>query len=317
MGKKILAALVSLALILTLPAALAEAEAAVDVVATVFPAYDFVRAIAGDSGAVHLTMLLKPGAEMHSYEPTPQDIISIRDADLFLYVGGESDVWVENVLSSMPDSQVKPLSLMEMVPTLEEETVEGMESGSDGESTSEEEAGPELDEHVWTSPVNAIAMVNRLCEELSALDPGQAEVFRANADAYIGKLQALDDAFREMVNTAKRKEFIFGDRFALRYFAAEYGITYYAAFPGCSSETEPSAQTVAFLINKVKEDGVPLILYPELSTHKVADAISAETGVPTHIFYTCHNLTADEFSQGKTYVDFMTDNLETLKTALN
>ena len=295
----------------------AAAESKLTVIATIFPQYDFVRAIAGDTGAVNLSMLLKPGAEAHAYEPTPQDIIAIRNADLFVYVGGESDAWVADILASMPDSHLTSLRLMDMVPTVEEETVEGMQA-EEGEATASGATdAPELDEHVWTSPVNAIAMVNALCAAMSGLDAEHAAAFRANADAYIAKLQALDTAFRDVVNTAKRKEFIFGDRFAMRYFAAEYGLQYYAAFPGCSSETEPSAQTVAFLIDKVLADGVPVVLYPELSNHQVADAISAETGVPTHIFYACHNLTADEFASGKTVVDFMTANLETLKMALN
>ena len=310
-------ALLAAAPLLSAAPAVAESAAPLSVVATIFPQYDFVRAIAGDTGAVDLTMLLKPGAEMHSYEPTPQDIIAIGKADLFIYVGGESDAWVEEILSSVSSPKLKTLRLIDMVPTVEEELVEGMQAEDRQPSGNGATDAPELDEHVWTSPVNAIAMVNALCDELSALDAAHAQTFRANADQYIRKLQALDEGFREAVAGAKRREFIFGDRFAMRYFAAEYGLTYYAAFPGCSTETEPSAQTVAFLIGKVRADKVPLILYPELSTHKVADAISEETGVPTHIFYACHNLTADEFATGKTYVDFMTDNLETLKTALN
>ena len=300
----------------TATTAVAESQPTLKVVTTIFPQYDFVRAIAGDTGAVELTMLLKPGAEMHSYEPTPQDIISIRNADLFIYVGGESDAWVADILASMPDSKVKAIKLIDMVPTVEEELVQGMQAEEEAIGEGDSDA-PELDEHVWTSPVNAISMVNTLSDEMATLDAEHADAFRANAAAYTAQLQTLDDAFREVVSTAKRKEFIFGDRFALRYFAAEYGLTYYAAFPGCSTETEPSAQTVAFLINKVQEDQVPLILYPELSTHRVADTISAETGVPTHIFYAGHNLTADEFAAGKTFVDFMTENLDTLKIALN
>ena len=317
MFKKSFVILIVCLVVLTGFSAGAESPSKLKVVATIFPQYDFVRAIAGDTGAVDLTMLLKPGAETHSYEPTPQDIIAIRNADLFVYVGGESDAWVEDILSSMADSGVKPLRLMDMVPTVEEETVEGMQSGETAPLSASASSAPEMDEHVWTSPVNAIAMVNTLCDELSALDASHAEVFRKNADAYIARLQALDHDFREVVNTARRKELIFGDRFPMRYFAAEYSLTYYAAFPGCSTETEPSVQTVAFLIDKVRADGVPVVLYPELSTHKVADAISEETGVPTHIFYACHNLTADEFAAGKTYVDFMTENLATLKVALN
>jgi len=314
---QIVALILALVFLFTSIPAFADTQTKLTVVTTIFPQYDFVRAIAGDTGAVNLTMLLKPGAEMHSYEPTPQDIIQIRNADLFIYVGGESDAWVDSILSSMPDSAVKPLRLMDMVPTVEEVLVEGMQDEAAPSSASGETEAPEMDEHVWTSPVNAIAMVNALCDELSALDTTHADAFRLNAAAYTAQLQTLDDEFRQVVSTAKRTELLFGDRFPMRYFAAEYGLTYYAAFPGCSNETEPSAQTVAFLIDKARTDGVPVILYPELSAHKGADAISEETGLPTHIFYACHNLTADEFAAGKTVVDFMTDNLATLRVALN
>lgn len=316
--KKTFALLLTL-LLLVSATAVAESTPSLTVVTTIYPQYDFVRAVAGDTGAVALTMLLRPGAEMHSFEPTPQDIIAIRNADLFIYVGGESDTWVEDILASMPDSSVKALKLTDMVPGLAEELVEGMqeEDEPEAEGEAEEEEGPELDEHVWTAPLNALAMVNTIAAEMAALDPAHADAYAANAAAYGEKLTELDTAFRAVVAGGKRTELIFGDRFPMRYFTNAYGLTYYAAFPGCSTETEPSAQTVAFLIDKVSADQVPLVLYPELSTHKVADAISEQTGVPTHIFYACHNLTADEFAQGMTYVDFMTLNLATLQEALN
>jgi zinc transport system substrate-binding protein len=311
--KKILVVLLTCLMLLPFLPAVAQDAASISIVTTIYPQYDFARAVVGDSGTATLTMLLKPGAEAHTYEPTPQDIIAIRNADLFIYVGGESDAWVADLLASMPESNVNAVALTSMVPALAEEHVEGMEVDASEANTAE----PELDEHVWTSPVNAIAMVNAICEQLSTLDPAAAEAYRTNAAAYTAQLQTLDDAFRTVVANAKRKEVIFGDRFAMRYFTNEYGLSYYAAFPGCSAQTEPSAQTVAFLIDKVLQDQVPVILYPELSNHVIADAISAETGVPVHIFYACHNLTADEFASGKTYVDFMTENLETLKLALN
>lgn len=312
--KKIISLLAALTLLLAAVPAVAQAAPTLNVVATIYPQYDFVRAVAGDTGAVNLTMLLRPGAEMHAYEPTPQDIIAIHDADLFIYVGGESDVWVDEILSSMTDSGVKALKLTDMVPTLDEELVAGMQAEA---PAADGTAEVELDEHVWTAPLNAAAMVQGIAAEMAALDPAHADAFAANAAAYVAKLTALDAAFRDVVKTAKRTELIFGDRFAMRYFTHTYGLTYYAAFPGCSGETEPSAQTVAFLLNKVRDDQVPVVLYPELSTHKVADVISEETGVPGRVFYACHNLTADEFAAGKTYVDFMTDNLATLKEALN
>ncbi len=310
--KKILSLAIAALLMLTALPALAADAPALHIVATVFPPYDFARAAIGDSGAATLTMLIKPGAEMHAFEPTPQDIIAIQSADLFIYVGGDSDVWVTDILSSMPDSHVKAIKLTDMVPTLAEELVEGMQPEADAGAAAEEE---EMDEHVWTAPLNAVAMVQGIAAEMAALDPAHADTYTQNA-AYAEKLTALDTAFRDVVAGAKRTELIFGDRFAMRYFTHAYGLTYYAAFPGCSGETEPSAQTVAFLMNKVIQDQVPVVLYPELSTHKVADVISEETGVPSRIFYACHNLTADEFAAGKTYLDFMTDNLATLKEAL-
>ena len=313
--KKIIALLAALTLLLTTVPAVAESAPALTIVTTIYPQYDFVRAIAGDTGAVQLTMLLKPGAEMHAYEPTPQDIISIQNADLFLYVGGESDVWVDEILGSMTDSGVKALKLMDMGPTLTEEVVEGMQEEAEEATAEGEEV--ELDEHVWTAPLNAVAMVSAIAAEMAALDPAHADAYASNAAAYNEKLTALDAAFRDVVAGGKRTEVIFGDRFAMRYFTHAYGLTYYAAFPGCSGETEPSAQTVAFLMDKVKADQVPVVLYPELSAHRVADAITEETGVPSRIFYACHNLTADEFAAGTTMVDFMTLNLATLKEALN
>lgn len=314
--KKLIALFTVAALLLASVAAVAESPAALNVVTTIFPQYDFVRAVAGDTGAVNLTMLLRPGAEMHSYEPTPQDIIAIRNADLFIYVGGESDAWVADILESMPDSAVKAVKLTDMVPNLAEELVEGMQDEAAPADATQTEA-PELDEHVWTAPLNALSMVNAIAADMAALDPAHADAYAMNAAAYGEKLTALDTAFRDVIAGAKRTELIFGDRFPMRYFTHAYGLTYYAAFPGCSTETEPSAQTVAFLMEKVVSDKVPLILYPELSTHKVADVISEQTGVPTRIFYACHNLTADEFAAGMTYVDFMTLNLATLREALN
>ncbi len=312
--KKIISLLAALMLLLAAAPAVAQVAPTLNVVATVFPQYDFVRAVAGDTGAVHLSMLLRPGAEMHAYEPTPQDIIAIQNADLFIYVGGESDVWVEEILSSMPDGSVNSLKLTDMVPTLDEEVVEGMQAEAPVANGATE---VELDEHVWTAPLNAAAMVQGIAAEMAALDPAHADAYAANATAYVARLTALDAAFRDVVKSAKRTELIFGDRFAMRYFTHAYGLTYYAAFPGCSGESEPSAQTIAFLMNKVKQDQVPVVLYPELSAHRVADVISEETGVPSRVFYACHNLTADEFAAGKTYVDFMTDNLATLREALN
>ena len=294
----------------------------ISVVTTIFPPYDFVREIAGDE--VNLTMLLKPGEETHSYEPTPQDIIDIQNSDVFIYTGGENDVWVEDILSSMPESDMLTLRLTDCVDTVEEEEVEGMK-GSGGHSHAhetedpqeEEESAHEIDEHVWTSPVNASLIVEHIKDVLSQADPSGSELYAENALAYQEKLVDLDRQFRNIADNAKRDVMIFGDRFPFRYFADEYGLEYYAAFPGCASDTEPSAKTVAFLIDKVKEEQIPVVFHTELSNQQMADTICEDTGAVKREFHACHNVTKEQFEQGLGYLDFMWSNVEVLKEALN
>ena len=298
----------------------------ISVVTTIFPQYDFVRQIAGDS--VDLKMLLKPGEETHSYEPTPQDIIAIQNSDIFIYVGGENDAWVEDILDSMPEADMVTLKLMDCVDTLEEEHVEGMqeqpghthEDEEDVHHEDEEEDAHsvhEIDEHVWTSPVNASQIVERIKDLLVESDPDNEQAYEANAAAYEEELAELDEEFRSVAGSAARSLVIFGDRFPFRYFADEYGLDYYAAFPGCASDTEPSAATMAFLINKVREEKVPAVLKMELSNENIASAIAEATGTEVRTFYSCHNLTAEEFEEGETYLSMMQKNVETLKEVLN
>ena len=302
----------------------AQDDGRISVVTTIFPQYDFVRQIAGDS--VDLKMLLKPGEETHSYEPTPQDIIAIQNSDIFIYVGGENDAWVEDILDSMPDAGMRTLKLIDCVDTVEEEHVEGMqeqpghsheEEEYHGDETEEAHSVHEIDEHVWTSPVNASAIVDEIKELLAQTDPGNRQRYEENAEAYEAELAALDAAFREVVDNAGRRLVIFGDRFPFRYFADEYGLDYYAAFPGCASDTEPSAAVMAFLINKVAEEKVPAVLKMELSNENIANAIAEATGTEVRTFYSCHNLTAEEFEDGETYLSMMQKNVETLKEVLN
>lgn len=298
------------------------------VVTTIFPQYDFVQQIAGDN--VSLTMLLKPGEETHSYEPTPQDIIAIQNADLFIYVGGENDEWVEDILESPEMEHVKRLRLVDCVGSvLEEEEVEGMqeERGHHHEEAStlhsanetEEEHNAHvhtMDEHVWTSPSNAVDIVARIAEELCLLDSEHAQVYKQNASDYEAQLKELDAEFQEVVDKAQNHTILFGDRFPFRYFAAEYGLDYYAAFSGCASDTEPSAATMAFLINKVKEEHIPVVLKMELSNDNIANAIAETCDVPVKVFYSSHNISAEQFEAGVTYLDLMKENVETLKEAL-
>lgn len=302
-------------------------EEKLSVVATIFPQYDFVRQIAGD--LVELTMLLPPGAESHSFEPTPQDIITIQNCDVFIYVGGESDAWIEDILSSMDTNAMRVVSLMELVDVVEEEIVEGMEEEheheehdhEEGEEHEEEEhehehEEAEYDEHVWTSPVNAKGIVRALADTLCEADAANAEAYTQNAAAYTAELDALDAAFRAAVAEGTRKTIVFGDRFPFRYFADAYGLDYYAAFPGCSTETEPAASTVAFLIDKVKEESIPAVFHIELSNEKMADTICEATGAKKLLLHACHNISKNDFEAGVTYLQLMTANVEALREAL-
>ena len=306
----------------------------ISVVTTIFPPYDFVRQIAGDQADVK--MLLKPGEETHSYEPTPQDIIAIQNSDVFIYTGGENDVWVEDILSSMPDSDMVTLRLVDCVDTVEEEQVEGMKGSAghdhdeadyddvhnrhtDGADSGEDakESLHEVDEHVWTSPVNASMIAEQIKNVLSQADPDHSEMYAENTLAYQEQLSELDGQFREVVDRAKRNIMIFGDRFPFRYFADEYGLEYYAAFPGCAGDTEPSAATMAFLIEKVREEQVPAVLKMELSNDDIANAVAEATETEVKVLYSCHNLSADDFENGETYLSMMQKNVETLKEVLN
>ncbi|MFR7367881.1 metal ABC transporter substrate-binding protein [[Ruminococcus] torques] len=291
------------------------------VVTTIFPPYDFVREIAGD--CVDLKMLLKPGEESHSYEPTPQDMIAIENSDVFIYVGGENDVWVEDILSSMPDKDRVSIRLLDCVETEEEEHVEGMKEpagDSHHEMHGEEEhegSVHEIDEHVWTSPVNASVIVEKIKEVLIQKDSENKAAYEENADRYQTELAQLDKRFREVVRQSKRNLLIFGDRFPFLYFAKEYGLEYYAAFPGCAGDTEPSAATMVFLIEKAKDENVPAVLKMELSNADIANAVAEASGTEVRIFYSCHNLSAEDFEKGETYLTMMQKNADTLKEVLN
>ena len=295
-----------------------------NIVCTNFPEYDFVRQIVGSKA--NITMLLKPGAESHSYEPTPQDIITIQNSSLFVYVGGDSDEWVANVLRSMDRSKMTVFKLMDCVDLAEEELVEGMQPEADeSEAGAKDEAGatsesgedPEMDEHVWTSPANAMQIVQKLSDTLCTLDAADADTYKANTETYLAKLQKLDNDFRQVIDTGKRREIIVGDRFPFRYFCKEYGLTYYAAFPGCSKDTEANASTVAFLINKVKSDGIPVVFHIELSNEQMCNSICEATGAKSELLNAVHNVSDSDFKAGATYISLMEHNVGVLKEALN
>lgn len=282
----------------------------INVVATIFPEYDFLRQIGGEH--INLTMLLTPGAESHSFEPTPQDIKAVTKSDMFVYVGGDSDAWVDSILDSIDTKNTDIVTLMDCVSLVEEETVDGMTPEE------EEDSGEvEYDEHVWTSPKNAMLIVQKLCDNLCQIDPDNADNYKQNTKNYIDKLTDLDKEFQNVVDNAKRTEIVVGDRFPFRYFADEYGLTYYAAFPGCSTDTEVSAATIAFLDDKIKQDSIPVVFHIELSNEKVCDAICEATGAKSELLNAVHNISKSDFDAGITYIDLMEHNVEVLKEALN
>lgn len=315
-------------------------EPKLKIVTTIFPQYDFARQIAG--GNAELTMLLKPGAESHSYEPSPQDIKTIQNSDIFIYTGGENDVWIEDILSSLDQPQPTILRLMDYVDVVPDKLVEGMEHehhGHEDESDEHDKHGDheeeedeshgneehqedqhqesEMDEHVWTSPENAMKIVKAISDLMEIKDPEHADIYSKNSNEYIQKLTTLDLALKQISAEGNRKTILFGDRFPFRYLADAYGLNYYAAFSGCSTETEASAATVAFLIDKVEEEKLPVIFTIELSNGKIADTISDGTGAKVVTLHSCHNITKEEFEQGETYLSLMEMNVEKLREALN
>ncbi|GHT52370.1 adhesin [Spirochaetia bacterium] len=279
----------------------------ITITTTIFPPYDFVRAIAGDR--VNLTMLLPPASESHSFEPAPKDIITIQNSDVFIYVGGESDEWVNRILESMDTRTMTIISLMNIVEVVKEEIVEGME-------VEEEEEETAYDEHVWTSPQNAVRIVQIITETLCKADTANADLYRQNGAHYIAELHDLDTAFQAVVDNANRNTIVFGDRFPFRYFADRYGLSYFAAFPGCSTETEPSAGTVAFLIDKIKHERIPVVFHIELGNERMADTIAEETGAEKLLLHACHNISKKDFENGVTYAGLMRQNVENLRRAL-
>ena len=288
------------ALVLALPFC-ALAEDKLSIVVTDFPCYDFARAVAGDMAEI--TMLIKPGSEVHSYEPTPGDIIAMTEADLFIYIGGESDSWAEGMLDSMGGDAPETLRMFDYVEVCSEDGHEGHDH--------------EYDEHIWTSPVNAMVMVNAVSAAVCAADVENTDIYVQNAAEYNEQIAEIDAEITEIVENAARTELVFGDRFPFLYLAEEYGLTWHAAFPGCAAETEPSAQRIMELIMKVAEDGIPVVYVIEMSTGNVASAIAEDTGAEIVTLHSIQNVSADEFAAGETYVSIMKRNVEALRKGLN
>ena len=298
----------------------AETEKPLKIVTTIFPEYDWVRQILGERAKnVELTMLLDNGVDLHSYQPTADDIIKISDCDLFIYVGGESDGWVEDALKEATNKEMQVINLLDVLgeQVKEEEIVEGMEAE---EEESEDEDEPEYDEHVWLSLKNAETLCNAITDALEEIDPANKDAYAANAASYLEKLAALDGEYQTVVDNAARKTVLFGDRFPFRYLVDDYGLSYYAAFAGCSAETEASFETISFLAGKVDELRLPCVLTIEGAQHKIAETIVQNTAEKNQSILTLDSMqstTSTDVANGTTYLSVMESNLDVLKQALN
>ena len=278
------------------------------IMASSFPSYDAARAIAGDRA--ELTMLVPPGSDTHSFDPSVLDAMKIENCDLFIYTGGESDAW----LAGLSGNAKASFRLIDHVPVILYETETGIIEAEEEHDHQHERVA---DEHVWTSLTNEIAIISSLCDELCRLDPGSSDYYKANAAAYISSLEELRAGFQAVVDSAERREIVVADRFPLLYFASEFGLDWYAAFPGCASQSEPSARTVSALIDKVREDEIPVVFHMELSNTLLSSVIASETGAEVRQFNSCHMISKRDFDAGLTYVDAMRSNLRNLEEALN
>lgn len=342
-GKRLLAAFLGASLLLSGCGPAGGSQGAFDaspeengklkVAVTLFPYYDFVRQIAGDQ--VDLQMVIPAGMDSHSFEPTPADIRTIQHADVLISNGGTMEHWLEDTLGALDTSNMTIVTMMDYVDTVEEEIVEGMEdvghdhdhahshAAADDHDHSDyvdhdgHEEAIEYDEHIWTSPVNAMKLVDVIGETLAEADPAHAEVFRQGAADYKKELEEIDAGFREVSRNRKRNMIVMGDKFPFRYLADEYQLDYRAAFSGCSSDTEPSAKTIAYLIDKVKEEQIPVVYYLELSSHRVSEIIGEETGAEPLLLHSCHNVTRAQFDAGITYAGLMRQNIENLRKGID
>ncbi|MBQ3006912.1 MAG: zinc ABC transporter substrate-binding protein [Clostridia bacterium] len=289
----------------------------INIVCTAFPQYDFVKNIIGTEEG--LTLLLDDGADLHSYEPTAQDIILIGSADIFIYGGGASDDWVEGVLESANNPDITTIATMDLVDTLKEEYLVGMQQDKHEHEHSGIHKGDHIgeDEHIWLSLKNAVTITEKLCETICNVYPENAEEYLINSKNYISDLSALDSEYSAQIESSARKTLLFADRFPFRYLSADYGITCFAAFAGCSSESEASFETMAFLIDKTKELALPVILTIDGSDGSLAKTVSDTTGASIRSLDSCQSVSSADISRGTSYIGIMKSNLEILREALN
>ena len=296
-------------------------EKTVSVVTTIFPEYDWVKEIVGDDSNVEVTLLLDNGVDLHSYQPTADDIMKISTCDVFVYVGGESDEWVEDALGEATNKNMQVINLLDFLGenVKEEEIVEGMEAEEEEENHEEEDEEVELDEHVWLSLKNSQILVSNIAQVLSEVDSANKDRYKKNADSYNSKLAELDNEYKEVINAATNKNVLFGDRFPFRYLVDDYNLNYYAAFVGCSAETEASFETIKFLSDKVDELGLSAVMVIENSDKKIAQTIIENTNSKNAKILTMDSMqstTYQDVEDGASYLTIMEQNLKVLEEGL-
>lgn len=283
------------------------------VVTTVYTTYDFAKQLTAEyEKPVEVKLLLTPGGESHSYEPSPADVAAIQSCDLFVYIGGASETWAEKLIETSRKDK-ENLRMFDCVTLLAEETVEGMEP----EEHEDEHSADEIDEHIWTAPLNADQMLTAIQQGLNEAAPKEQEHCDAAYEKVHASLLALDQRAKDISANAKRDTLIFADRFPFRYLTDAYGWNYYAAFSGCSSDNDASPKTLSFLISKVKDENIKTIFYLENSTQKIADAVSSATGAKAELLQSCNNVSRMDYDAGMHYQQLMTENLDVIEEALN
>lgn len=286
-----------------------ESEEKIKIVATLFPQYDFARQIGGDK--VEVTLLLTPGTETHTYEPTPQDIINVNNSDLFIYTGKNMEPWSDTIASSI-DSDTIILDSSKNIKLMKQEH----EENEHEEHEEHESHKHSYDPHIWLNPQNAIGMVENITQELCNIDPQNSEYYKSNSKKYIDELNKLDLEIESSIKSTNNNKIAFGGTFAYSYFIERYNLEYISAYDSCGEDTEPSVSNVKKVIDYMKENKISVIFYQELSSGKIADTIAKETGAQKLVFHTVHNASQEELSNGETYISLMRKNLENLKTAL-
>lgn len=295
-------------------------ESSVNIVTTIFPQYDWVREIVRDSPRnIETTLLLRDGVDLHSYQPTAEDIMKIATSDIFIYVGGESDSWVEDALTEAANKEMTVVNLLDVLGDSAKEEVIGFGMETEDEEGEVEGEEKEYDEHVWLSLKNAEICCDAIEKAVEEKDPENAEIYSANLASYNDKLSALDKEYTEAAGSGSTDTLLFGDRFPFLYMADDYGLNYYAAFSGCSAETEASFETIVYLAGKVNELGLKAICTIESSDQKIAQTIRDNTETKDQMIYTFDSLQsikAEDIENGVTYLSLMENNLEALKKAL-